>query len=168
MDSPITVVQTALACGCGSPELFRGDLCRRCYRRRALNRANFAGLRELVLLRDEFQCQLCGALDGVLVHHRRRRVRRLADLVTLCRGCHARVHHTAVLPWHVDGLLRALWAEVGPEQLRLALAGVHAGAVQIELFAAAPLGDAQAAGTTRRVQPVYFFDPTGDARGVLV
>jgi 5-methylcytosine-specific restriction endonuclease McrA len=119
--------QTSLLCGCGSPDLFRRGLCRRCERRARLSREHFDGLREFVLARDGHQCQACGELasDKLLVHHRRPG-NRLPNLLTLCRACHVRVHRTwrprfgfASVP-----LLRRLWREANrglAEQRLLAL-----------------------------------------------
>ena len=62
-------------------------LCSRGLRRARLSRERYGGWRESVLRRDDWQCQLCGSLDEIVVHHRPR------GLITLCRACHVRVHH---------------------------------------------------------------------------
>jgi hypothetical protein len=65
------------------------------------------------------------------VHHRRRGDH--TQLVTLCAGCHARVHRTRVLRRWVPEILVALWREWHPdavEQLQL----------PVELSAAPPSG----------------------------
>ena len=120
-------LQTSLLCGCGSGQLFRRGLCRRCERRARLSRERFDGLREIVLARDGRQCQACGELDPakLLVHHRRPG-NRLPNLLTLCRACHARIHHTwrPRFGFASTPLLRNLWREANrglAEQRLLAL-----------------------------------------------
>ena len=54
-------------------------------------------VRLLVLKRDNKQCQNCGALENLCVHHlsyehEGSELDYLDDLTTLCRSCHARVH----------------------------------------------------------------------------
>lgn len=68
----------------------------------------------------------------------------MALLITLCRTCHQRVHHTWRPAFSFDGLLRLLWREAHPglaEQwaLRLQLPPVipDPPTVQTELFEAA-------------------------------
>lgn len=119
-----------MLCGCGA-EL----PCARCLRRAKLNRQHFAGEREAVLRRDEYQCQACGELDGeeILVHHRTRGARWRKLMITLCRRCHPRIHFTQrpsavmVLDWP---LLYALWRELHPRQPEQALLLGQAEAVE--------------------------------------
>lgn len=61
---------------------------------------NYGGLRQQVLERDGLRCTLCGSSAQLLVHHRDGNGRGAAqpnntldNLVTLCRGCHARLHY---------------------------------------------------------------------------
>jgi hypothetical protein len=89
-----------------------------------LSRERFGGLREEVLERDQYRCACCGALEDVLVHHRRRWNRK-RFLITLRRGCHTRVHRTRRPGFSFPDLLRELWREAHPgvpEQLCLPLA----------------------------------------------
>ncbi len=55
-------------------------------------------LHRQVLERDNWRCQSCGALSNLEVHHRQFRSHSGADseenLITLCAGCHAKVHHS--------------------------------------------------------------------------
>ena len=102
-----------------------------------MSQENFGGLREAALQRDGYQCQACGELDlaQLLVHHRRPGVHELRFLITLCRRCHTRVHHT----WRPRflGFLRRLWREANPdmaEQRLLALLEAREAATQAELF----------------------------------
>lgn len=123
--------QRALWCPCGSSgdggRLIRG-LCRRCYARHQHDRAYFAGLRHLVLTRDYRSCQVCHRPEGgqrtLVVHHRKPGISRERLLITLCPGCHARVHKTLVWRNPIQNLQYAvqLWREQHPggvEQLAL-------------------------------------------------
>jgi HNH endonuclease len=132
------VIQTALLCGCG------GSLpCTKCERRARLSREMFGGEREAVLLRDGRQCQVCGDPEArrLVVHHRVPGQNERRWLVTLCRACHVRAHHTArpgvVLVLATPFLFR-LWRELHPRQaLQLLLAPAKADAVQAALFESA-------------------------------
>jgi 5-methylcytosine-specific restriction endonuclease McrA len=57
-------------------------------------------LRQLVLRRDGWRCQLCGTMENLEVHHKKFRSRSGQDtgenLVTLCTKCHAHVHGHAL------------------------------------------------------------------------
>jgi len=51
--------------------------------------------REKALKRAKFKCQLCNSTDTLDVHHRtyeHRGYEYAADLIVLCRGCHAKFH----------------------------------------------------------------------------
>jgi 5-methylcytosine-specific restriction endonuclease McrA len=54
-------------------------------------------LRNQVLRRDGWQCQLCGTMLNLEIHHRQFRSHSGDDseenLITLCVACHAGVHH---------------------------------------------------------------------------
>jgi 5-methylcytosine-specific restriction endonuclease McrA len=111
--------QTALCCGCGCAVPSRGSACRYCLRRARLNRERYAGLREAVLRRDDWQCQGCGAREDLLVHHRRPGKNADKWLLTLCRGCHTQIHRTKRPRAAFAPLLRTLWRETHrrwPEQ----------------------------------------------------
>ncbi len=118
---------------CGEQSKLIAGYCSRCYSRRHWDKRYFAGLRVQVLARDNHSCQLCSkAARGkrsIAVHHRRPGTSTLASLISLCPGCHARLHKT--LAWRQD-LFRsipyavALWRELhpgAPEQLALAFDG---------------------------------------------
>lgn len=133
------LLQTAFACGCGSDDLQASGFCRRCDRRARLNRENFDGLRESVLVRDDRQCRTCGERTPakIVVHHRRPGLNLLQWLITLCRGCHVRVHLTpAAVGFCYSGLLRALWLEMydGPKQRAFRFPSPTRRPVQVELF----------------------------------
>jgi hypothetical protein len=110
----VPMLQESLLCGCGQIAI-RGGLCARCDRRERLSREYFGGLRTAVLVRDGCACRVRGECDfeKLLVHHRRPDLDRLTYLITLCRRCHNRVHHTFrpgwwFLTWE---LLCRLWRE---------------------------------------------------------
>lgn len=139
------LTQEILWCSCGCT-LVNGT-CARCNRRQRLSEENFGGLREHVLARDGWRCRACAEIDDLLVHHRRPGVNLMQWLITLCRACHLRVHHTWRPPaYRFDGLLRVLWREAQPDlaeqlQFRLQLAPVPVipdpPTIQVVLFEAA-------------------------------
>lgn len=81
-----------------------------------MSREKFGGLRTEVLERDSYRAQCCGAIEDLLVHHRRpgRNARRL--MISLCRRCHARVHRTKYPRYTFPETLRELWREAHPDQ----------------------------------------------------
>jgi 5-methylcytosine-specific restriction endonuclease McrA len=113
--------QIVLWCKCGSLLTNRKGVCPRCDRRLKLSRQHFGGSREAALARDEYRCQVCGAFEDVLCHHRRPRERR-RDFSTLCRGDHTRLHKLYRLRYGLPRKLKELWHELhpeAPEQLEL-------------------------------------------------
>jgi 5-methylcytosine-specific restriction endonuclease McrA len=62
-----------------------------------LDPVSYDGLRQQVLRRDAWQCQSCGTMSNLEVHHKELRSQSGADseenLITLCISCHASVHH---------------------------------------------------------------------------
>ena len=56
-------------------------------------------LRDQVLKRDVWRCQLCGTSNNLEVHHIKSRCRlgddTLQNLITLCAKCHATIHRRA-------------------------------------------------------------------------
>lgn len=113
------LVQGSLNCCCGRSPVVAKGLCASCYTMKRQDRLYYGGLREKVLERDGYQCRVCGkpGLHGkrLTVHHRRPGFSRLPLLITLCRGCHSKVHK---LEWlhgaDVPELLRVLWRELHP------------------------------------------------------
>ena len=105
--------QLSFLCSCGKKpiELKTLGCCRSCYDRRYRSLRLFGGLRERVLKRDRFGCRVCGASAPLVVHHRDgRNEARL--LVTLCAGCHMRLHHSYGFRHWLSGLLLRLWREL--------------------------------------------------------
>jgi 5-methylcytosine-specific restriction endonuclease McrA len=64
--------------------------------RTRMARKPYALLREEILARDDWRCQVCGRLKNLDVHHLRRRSALgddvEANLITLCRECHQTLH----------------------------------------------------------------------------
>ena len=115
--TPDPHAQIPLCCPCGSHELYRRGLCQACYNRRRRDRARFAGRREQILSRDRRLCRVCRAPEPLVVHHRRPS-NLPAALITLCRGCHARLHRLRAIDRWVPELLETLWAEQHPRSPR--------------------------------------------------
>jgi len=61
-----------------------------------LEQQDYQNLREQVLRRDSWRCQLCGSMTNLEVHHKQFRSHGGADdesnLITLCLGCHGPIH----------------------------------------------------------------------------
>ena len=57
----------------------------------------YKNLRQHILRRDGWRCQLCGAMANLEVHHKHFRSRSGHDseenLITLCARCHMSSHH---------------------------------------------------------------------------
>jgi hypothetical protein len=113
--SQARVAQLSLLCMCGRRpvELKVLGCCRLCYQRRYHSLRGFGGLRELILKRDRFKCRVCGVSRRLVVHHRDERNAR-SWLITLCIGCHVRLHRSRRLRYWVPGALLELWRELHP------------------------------------------------------
>jgi hypothetical protein len=102
-----------------------------CYRHRRYSERFFGGNRDSALEHDGRACRACQSRHYLNVHHRRSGDH--TRLVTLCAGCHARVHRTRILSRWLPEILLTLWREWHPdalEQLQLPFemsAGVLAG-----------------------------------------
>ena len=61
-----------------------------------LDPVSYESLRQLILRRDGWRCQSCGAMSNLELHHREFRSHSGSDseenLITLCSTCHASVH----------------------------------------------------------------------------
>ena len=62
-----------------------------------LDPVSYERLRQQILCRDGWRCQLCGAMSNLEVHHGEFRSHSGADseenLITLCARCHTRTHN---------------------------------------------------------------------------
>ena len=115
--------QPSIFCECGgaAPET-RIGLCKPCYRGHWRDRRFFGGNRREVLERDRRQCQLCGGDQVLNVHHRLPSQHESEYLLTLCAGCHVRIHRLRAIRRWMPAKVIALWAEVHlgqPVQLQL-------------------------------------------------
>jgi hypothetical protein len=91
-----------------------------CYRRLRYSALFFGGNRDSALEHDGRACRGCQSQHYLNVHHRQPGDH--TQLVTLCAGCHARVHRTRILGRWLPEILVVLWREWHPdavEQLRL-------------------------------------------------
>ena len=61
-----------------------------------LDPVSYESLRQQILRRDGWKCQLCGAMSNLEVHHTQFRSHSGHDseenLITLCIGCHEEIH----------------------------------------------------------------------------
>ena len=91
-------VQRALHCGCGNLKILAHGLCATCYTLKRQDEEYFGGLREAVLERDDYRCRVCEASGrdkrSIVVHHRVPGRSVLTLMISLCPGCHAKVHRT--------------------------------------------------------------------------
>ncbi len=123
-------VQQAMHCGCGNLKILAHGLCATCYTLKRQDEEYFGGLREVVLERDGYRCRVCKASGrdkrSIVVHHRVPGRSFLNLMISLCPGCHARVHRTRTVLRHMPPLLLELWREQHPkghEQITLDLIG---------------------------------------------
>ena len=119
-------VQRPLCCPCGRAEILALGLCPICYTLKRQDEKYFGGLREQVLERDDYRCRVCGASGrdkrSIIVHHRVPGLSKLALMIALCPGCHAKVHRTIAVLSAMPPLLLELWREqhpLGHEQVML-------------------------------------------------
>jgi hypothetical protein len=111
-------VQRALCCPCGRMEILAHGLCSTCYTLKRQDEENFGGLREAVLERDGYCCRVCGESGrdkrSITVHHRVPGKSVLHLMISLCPGCHAKVHRTKMVLKELQPLLLVLWREQHP------------------------------------------------------
>jgi hypothetical protein len=112
-------VQRALCCPCGRTDMLAHGLCATCYTLKRQDEEYFGGLREKVLERDGYACRVCGASGhdkrSIIVHHRVPGKSLLHLMISLCPGCHAKVHRTKMVLTELPPLLLVLWREQHPE-----------------------------------------------------
>ncbi len=69
------LAQRSMHCRCGNPKILAHGLCATCYTPKRQDEEYFDGLRETVLKRDGYCCQVCGASGytkrSIVVHHRK-------------------------------------------------------------------------------------------------
>jgi hypothetical protein len=117
---PLLLFEPLCSCGIRPPE--KAGFCLPCYHARWHSLRWFGGHREEVLARDGYRCRVCAGTD-IIVHHRMP-LEDPAWMITLCAGCHARVHRLRAIDRWVPELLLVLWSEQhpGPLQLQFRLA----------------------------------------------
>ena len=112
-------VQLAMHCRCGRESLLALGMCSTCYTLRRQDEEYFGGLREAVLERDGYRCRVCDAPGtgkrSIIVHHRVRERSELKLMISLCPGCHAKVHRTKAVLSAMPPLLLQLWREQHPQ-----------------------------------------------------
>ncbi len=120
--------QLAMTCRCGQTKILALGLCATCYTLKRHDEEYFGGLREAVLERDGYACRVCGASGrnkrSITVHHRVPGKSKLHLMISLCPGCHAKVHRTKAVLSEMPPLLLELWREQHPhghEQFMLGL-----------------------------------------------
>ena len=133
--------QRVLHCPCGREKILANGLCAICYTLKRQDAAYFGGLREAVLERDGYRCRVCDAPGGgrweIVVHHRVCQRSVLNLMISLCPGCHARVHRTKAVMSAMSPLLLQLWREQHPnghEQIMLNFAPKNSPATTVPLF----------------------------------
>ena len=99
--------------------MLANGMCATCYTLRRQDEENFGGLREVVLERDGHCCRVCGASGrdkrSIIVHHRKPGRSLLHLMISLCPGCHAKVHRTKAVRSIMPPLLLELWREQHPK-----------------------------------------------------
>ena len=133
--------QGVLYCRCGRDKIIANGHCATCYTLKRQDEAYFGGLREAVLERDGYSCRVCGASGrdkrSITVHHRVPGRSLLHLMISLCPGCHAKVHRTKAVFTQMPPLLLELWREQHPnghEQTLLNFAQLPSALASVTLF----------------------------------
>ena len=91
--------------------------------------------------RDGYRCRVCGASGrdkrSIIVHHRVPGKSVLNLMLSLCPGCHAKIHRTKVVLSAMPPLLLELWRQLHPkghEQVQLDFNGKKPAAKPIRSF----------------------------------
>ena len=112
-------VQSAMHCRCGNAKILAHGLCATCYTLKRQDEEYFGGLREAVLERDGYRCRVCDASGrdkrSIIVHHRVPGKSVMSLMISLCPGCHAKVHRTIAVLSEMPALLLVLWREQHPD-----------------------------------------------------
>lgn len=134
-------LQRVLHCPCGRMQIVANGLCGTCYNLKRQDEEYFGGLREAVLERDGHRCRVCDrSAHGkrtMVVHHRVPGRSVLQLMITLCPGCHAKVHRTRAVLGIMPPLLLELWRELHPkghEQVVLNFHIASPAAISVPLF----------------------------------
>ena len=110
--------QRVMHCPCGNAKVLALGLCATCYTLKRQDEEYFGGLREAVLERDGNRCRVCDASGrdrrSIIVHHRVPGRSVLHLMISLCPGCHAKIHRTTAALRLMPPLLLQLWREAHP------------------------------------------------------
>jgi hypothetical protein len=108
-----------MLCRCGNAKILAHGLCATCYTLKRQDEEYFGGLRETVLERDGYRCRVCDASGrdkrSIIVHHRVPGKSVMSLMISLCPGCHAKVHRTIAVLSEMPALLLVLWREQHPD-----------------------------------------------------
>jgi len=133
--------QRSMHCPCGRDKNLRPWPVRDLLHPPAARRPAFLGLREAVLERDGYRCRVCDASGrdkrSIVVHHRVPGRSVLNLMISLCPGCHSKVHRTKAVLSQMPPLLLQLWREQHPkgyEQTALNFRARCTAAVPIQAF----------------------------------
>ena len=111
--------QRVMHCPCGNAKVLALCLCATCYTLKRQDEEHFRGLREAVLKRDGYRCRVCDASGrdkrSIIVHHRVPGKSVLNLMISLCPGCHAKVHRTKAVLSRMPPVLLELWREQHPK-----------------------------------------------------
>lgn len=137
-------LQQVMHCPCGRSRIVAHGLCATCYTLKRQDEVNFGGLREAVLERDGYRCRVCDrpgrTKRSIIVHHRMPGRSILRLMISLCPGCHAKVHRTIAVRKRMPPLLLQLWREQHPrghEQRQLEFQLARAVEPQAQFFSSA-------------------------------
>jgi len=85
-------------CPCGNAKVLALGLYATCYTLKRQDEECFGGVREAVLERDGYRCRVCDASGrdkrSINVHHPVPGRSVLNLMISVCAGCHAKVHRT--------------------------------------------------------------------------
>ncbi len=116
-------------------------LCSTSYTLKRQDEEYFGGLRKAVLERDGYHCRVCNASGcdkrSIIVHPRIPGRSVLNLMLSLCPGCHAKIHRTKAVLWAMPPLLLELWREQHPkghEQKQLDFSSKKPAAKLVPLF----------------------------------
>jgi hypothetical protein len=157
-------------CPCGNSDVLALGLCATCYTLKRQDEEHFGGLREKVLERDGYRCRVCDASGrdkrSIIVHHRRPGKSVMSLMLSLCPGCHAKVHRTKAVLSAMPPLLLDLWREQHPkghEQVQLNFTAKRPPA---KLFALFEDEMDRAANLRRRSGSTTRHPPSSSKRGI--
>ena len=135
------LAQRVMHCPCGNAKVLALGMCATCYTLKRQDDEYFGGLREAVLERDGYRCRVCDASGrdkrSIIVHHRVPGKSVLKLMLSLCPGCHAKVHRTKAALSAMPPLLLELWREqhpAGHEQAQLNFTIRQSMATSVPLF----------------------------------